>query len=141
MVPPLRIFDARPRSDDPALAGAQMGEDMTVEVTQYMRPDGRKVLMHTDISDAFEAPYQVIRRRGWKLASEHLSTGEVSVTVEDDEQDFACEIVPNGPEVQRAIERCLAEAICTVPAGSIECRECGCFTRPQAHCEFCGERP
>lgn len=88
---------------------------MTVEVTQYMRPNGRAVLMHTDISDAFEAPYSVIRMRGWRLAAEHLQDGAISLTVEDDEQDFAHEIVANGPEVHPAIERILAAAICTPP--------------------------
>jgi hypothetical protein len=86
---------------------------MTVEVVQYMRPDGRAVLMHTDICDAFEAPYRAIKMRGWRLAAEHLTTGDISITVEDEEQDFAAEIVPNGPEVPRAIERVIAEAICT----------------------------
>jgi hypothetical protein len=86
---------------------------MTVEITQYMRPDGRPVLRSTTISDAFEAPYSVIRMRGWRLAAEHLTTGQISLTVEDDEQDYACEITANGPDVPRAIERVLAAAICT----------------------------
>lgn len=30
-LPPLRLFDARPRSDDSALAGAQMGDTMIDE--------------------------------------------------------------------------------------------------------------
>ena len=87
----------------------------TVEVTQYMRPDGHAVLMHTDIRDSFEAPYRAIRMRGWRLAAEHLIDGAVSLAVEDDEQDFACEIVANGPEVQPAIERLIAAAICVPP--------------------------
>lgn len=88
---------------------------MTVDVLQYMRPDGRIVMMKTDISDAFEAPYSVIKMRGWRLAAEYLTDGNVSLTVEDDEQDFAHEIVSNGPDVPRAIERCLAHAISLVP--------------------------
>ena len=87
---------------------------MTVEITQYMRPDGRAVLMLTDINDAFEAPYRVIQGRGWRLAAEHLTTGEISITLEDlaTEEDLAGEVIPNGPEVPRAIERVLAAAIC-----------------------------
>lgn len=86
---------------------------MTVQVTQYMRPHGRAVVMETDISDAFEAPYNVIRMRGWNLAAECLTTGMVSITVEDKAvgADVACEVVPNGPEVPLAIERALAKAI------------------------------
>jgi hypothetical protein len=88
---------------------------MTVEVTQYMRPDGRQVRMETDISDAFCAPYQAIKMRGWRIAAEYLTTGEISITVEDEEQDLACEVVTNGPEVPLAIERCIAAAICVPP--------------------------
>ena len=89
---------------------------MIVEVTQYMRPNGRKQIMRIEIQDSFGAPYSAIRMRGWRLAAEVLAhTGEVSITVEDGEQDFACEIVPNGPEVPRAIERALAVAICARP--------------------------
>jgi hypothetical protein len=88
---------------------------MTVEVRQYMRPHGRIEIMKTDISDAFKAPYTVIRMRGWRLAAEVLTTGEVVITVEDDDQDFACEVVWNGPDVPRAIERALAVAISAVP--------------------------
>jgi hypothetical protein len=94
---------------------------MTVKVTQYMRPDGRTVVMETDINDAFDAPYRVICMRGWNLAAEHLTTGEISITVEDRaaEEDVVIEVVPNGPEVPRAIERCLAAAIClTMDVGS-----------------------
>jgi hypothetical protein len=87
----------------------------TVEVTQYMRPDGRPVIMHTDIRNSFEAPYKAIRMRGWRLAAEHLAGGSVSLAVEDDEQDFAHEIVDNGPGVQPAIERLIAAAICVPP--------------------------
>jgi adenosylcobinamide amidohydrolase len=91
---------------------------MTVEVTQYLRPDGRKELMHTEIRDSFAAPYHAITGRGWRIAAEVLTTGAVSITVEDDEQDFACRISENGPGVQRAIEECIAEAISLQP---VEC--------------------
>jgi hypothetical protein len=87
---------------------------MIVEVTQYMRPDGRKVKMLTPIHDSFQAPYDVIKMRGWRIAAEVLTDGMVSVAVEDDEQDLANEIVENGPEIPRAIERVLAEALALI---------------------------
>ena len=92
-----------------------MNDTFTVDVLQYMRPDGRRVPMKTEINPAFEAPYRALLHRGWRLAAEHLSDGAVSITVEDNEQDFACEIVANGPDVPRAIERCIAEAISLRP--------------------------
>lgn len=84
---------------------------MTVEVTQYLRPFGHRVLMTTEINNAFEAPYNVIRGRGWNIAVEAIDDN-VSITVEDraSGQDVAAEVVPNGPEVQRGIERVLADA-------------------------------
>ena len=87
-----------------------------VDVRQYMMPNGRQVAMKTPIRIAFEVPYRVITMRGWRLAAEMLSDGAVSLSVEDDEQDFANEIVANGPEVQAAIERLIAAAICVNPA-------------------------
>lgn len=36
--------------------------------------------------------------------------------------------------------RCGADCRGLDPA-TVTCRECGCQTKSQAHCEFCGERP
>jgi hypothetical protein len=94
---------------------AQCAPTFTIEVTQYIRPDGLTVKQHTEIRQAFEAPYRAIRLRGWRVAAECLESGMVSVAVEDDEQDYASELAKNGPAVQYAIERCLAAAICTEP--------------------------
>jgi len=90
-----------------------------VDVVQYMLPNGRKEGRQVEIRDSFEAPYNAITMRGWRVAAECLTTGEVSITVEDDEQDFATELVANGPDVPRAVERAIAraiaKAICTPP--------------------------
>jgi hypothetical protein len=96
---------------------------MEIDVTQYMRPNGRIEMMKTDISDAFEVPYNVITRRGWRVAAEVIATGAVSITVEDDEQDFACDIAYNGPAVQKAIEGCIAIAISAEPVEDDESGE------------------
>lgn len=94
---------------------AQSAPTFTIEVTQYMRPDGRKVKQHTAIRQAFEAPYRAIRSRGWRVAAEVLEGGMVSIAVEDDDQDYANELAKNGPDIQRAIEKCIADAISTEP--------------------------
>jgi hypothetical protein len=88
---------------------------MTVEVVQYLRPHGQRNVQTTEIGDSFAAPYNAITMRGWRLAAEVLITGEVSITVEDDEEDFAHRIAENGPAVQRAIEECIAEAVSLKP--------------------------
>ena len=86
---------------------------MTVEVTQYLRPDGRQELMHTDISDDCRGAYIAMQERGWRLAAENLTTGEISLTVEDllCGMDVEIEVVPNGPEVPLAIERILKRSM------------------------------
>lgn len=80
---------------------------MKVFVTQYMRPDGRKVQANTELPDAIERTYMNMLGAGCRFEAEVLTTGEVSVTVTNDEEDVDSEVVPNGPEVQAAMLRLL----------------------------------
>lgn len=88
---------------------------MTVEVTQYMRPDGHQVVQFTDIGDEFREAYATMLGRGWNLAAEHLMSGMISLTIEDREEgeDVNIRVVSNGPSVQKAIEEMLQES-CSV---------------------------
>jgi hypothetical protein len=92
-------------------AGKEISRMMTVEVTQYMRPHGHKVLRHTDLSDDVAECYQKMRARGWSLAAEVIDSNEVVVWIEDlqAERDVDCRIAPNGPEVQQVLEAMLLE--------------------------------
>lgn len=65
---------------------------MIVEVTQYMRPDGRKRRHQLEVRDECASKYQDILDSGCRLAAEQLITKEVSQTIECDDFDFAITI-------------------------------------------------
>lgn len=61
---------------------------MQVEVTQFMRPDGRQVAHQLTIKDDCEASYKAILSVGARLTAEQLMNGTVSQTIETNEGDF-----------------------------------------------------
>ncbi len=81
---------------------------MILEARQYMRPDGRVRTIQTVIPDAYSEHVDSLKEHECRLATEMLRTGEVSLTIEDEEQDYDCEVVVNGPAVPLAIF-CLLE--------------------------------
>lgn len=82
---------------------------MIVKAIEYVPPNGKRVEMEIEVPDRFEETYEQIRTAGANLAGELLSNGMVSLTIEDRlvEDDFDCELVANGPEVPKAMERLL----------------------------------
>ena len=78
-------------------------EQTTVLVTQFMRPNGRKVAKWTRISTTFEPFYESMKEAGCQLQAEVLSTKEVSLTITNDETDLDIRVVPNDSAVQQAI--------------------------------------
>lgn len=80
---------------------------MEIEVIQYLLPDGRKNKSTTNISDEYKEQYDDMMLHGYNLAAEILRTGEVSITIENNEDDVDIEIVRNGPEIQYIIEKML----------------------------------
>lgn len=77
-----------------------------IPFTQYMRPDGRAVpVMIARPVDIAEKARSIIAR-GLCFECEHLTTGDVSLTITDpDEGDVDIEVVPNGPDVPAAVDR------------------------------------
>jgi hypothetical protein len=80
-----------------------MGE---IEFTQYLMPNGRKR------PNAFPAPMEIVEKawdiqmRGYRFEVELLSDYHtVSLTISDGEQDVACELTSNDPELPKAVER------------------------------------
>ena len=82
---------------------------MTVEVIQYMRPSGRPNSQATTISDDLSTAYAAMKAAGCNFAAEVLTTGEVSVTIEDRErgEDLDCEYASIVPSVQAGYEAML----------------------------------
>lgn len=80
---------------------------IAAEFTQYLLPDGRTKEVTIDISDDLRSQYENIRNAGARLECEVLTTSEVSLTITDPEEgvDFAIQVVPNGPDVPKAVDR------------------------------------
>ncbi len=83
---------------------------MEVAVIQYLRPDGRTRNVTTTLPDSLHIEYLAMLELGYNFAAEELTTGEVSVTIEDraEGEDIDIRIVPNGPEVQKAMGEMLS---------------------------------
>jgi len=85
-----------------------MDETFEVEIMQFMRP--RPAKMNCNLQKAVEHKYREMKRTGARLTAEVLATGQVSLCIEESRLgDFLSEVVPNGPEVPRALERMLAQ--------------------------------
>lgn len=87
----------------------------TIRFTQYLRPNGRKRI--TEIERTPEIVLlanKFIIAGGW-FESEELTTGQVSLTacfmIDEEPQDIAFEIIPNGPGVPEAVDRLVHKAI------------------------------
>lgn len=70
---------------------------MLIPLTQYKMPDGREIPTSCEIRDDLESKYKSIAERGLKLTCEVLMTGEVSLTISNDEEDYDLELATNGP--------------------------------------------
>jgi len=105
---------------------------MKIPFTQYMRPNGRKEIQHTDVPEEIGKLANILIESGCQFTSEALPpTGEFSIKVSDagvigdckvsftcerydkerDEDDIlSSEICENGPEVTEAINRLIKNA-------------------------------
>lgn len=84
-----------------------------IPFTQYLRPGGRKRAIEIDRSPEIEELAAEFMRRGGYFECEELSTGDVSLTAchpDCEEGDCAIEIVPNGPEIEDAVDRLVLKA-------------------------------
>lgn len=91
----------------------------TIEFTQYMRPDGRAVPAMIDRPSEIAEAAQRLKSAGYRLETEVLITGEVSMTVEDADEDkppIAIEVCPNGPEVLGMVDKLILGAAAAVEA-------------------------
>jgi hypothetical protein len=79
-----------------------MSDTFTVEVTQYHRPRGRKTLEHTQLPNDCAVGYEALTRKNCRLTAESIFSN-VNLCIEHDAGDYVSLIVPNGPEVQRAL--------------------------------------
>lgn len=77
-----------------------------IPFTQYVLPDGRRRQTSIEVAaDVAEKAGSIISR-GLRFECEVLSTGHVSLTIFDpeEEDDVAIEVLPNGPGIREAVE-------------------------------------
>lgn len=83
---------------------------MKVEVTEFIRPNGRQDKTLVEVADDCRAGYEALRRKGCRLTSEVLMGGMVSQTVEHEEGDFLIEVTGfDRAKAVAALEKMLRE--------------------------------
>ena len=91
--------------------------EASVRFIQYLRPAGRQKEMLINRPPSIVAKAEEIWAAGYRLEAEVLMSGLVSLTISDGEEDMAIELVANGPEVPKAVDRMISEFnIAEVPA-------------------------
>lgn len=85
---------------------------MPIEFTQYMRPHGYAKTISTKRPEEIEAKASILRASGYVFEAEVLTTGQVSLTVETEEDGptVAIEVVSNGSDVPAAVDRLILAA-------------------------------
>lgn len=76
-----------------------------VPFTQYLRPNGRRTAVSIDMPNEIARQAAAIIAAGYRFECEELTTGQVSLTIADDDMDYAIEVVMNGPGVPEAVAR------------------------------------
>ena len=84
---------------------------MSISFTQYLRPNGRKVSVQTDLDPETEAKAHKLIAAGYAFEIEELRTGQVSATIVHPDKDYDCAITvcKNGPDVPVAITKMIKE--------------------------------
>lgn len=84
---------------------ATSGAKRDIPFTQFMRPTGRPIPVFIARPENIAAKADRIIANGFRFECESLGTGEISLTITDDERDWAIEVVQNGPQVPAAVDR------------------------------------
>lgn len=87
-----------------------------VPFTQFMRPNGRSKPVLIDRPDKIARKAKILIESGHRFECEELMTGLVSLTVVYDGENIDIEVVSNGPEVPKAVDRLIERAVVKKPA-------------------------
>ncbi len=81
-----------------------------IEFTQYLMPHGRRDTVWIERpADVMEKAVE-IREAGFRFGCEMLSDYQtISLTISDDNDDYAIKVVPNGPDVPEAIDQMIRD--------------------------------
>ncbi len=81
-----------------------------VEFVQFLMPNGRRSQVFIEQPDEVVAKAKQIRAAGYEFHCEMLGDYQtINLTISDDKADHAVEVVPNGPEVPKAITRMILD--------------------------------
>ena len=85
---------------------------MNIPFIQVLRPDGRPRPYNIDRPEDVANRAKALIGSGYQFHIEELSTGVISMTCFDPEEeiDFAIELCNNGPEVPSAVDKLVAQA-------------------------------
>ena len=85
---------------------------MSIPFTQFLMPNGRKNLVTIDRPDKVEKQAEALIAANLSLEIEMLTTGEISMTVEDhsEENTVAIRVCHNGPDVPINVDDMIDEA-------------------------------
>ncbi len=81
----------------------------SIPFIQFKRPRGQELDVSIDRPDNVYAKAMEIFKATFRLECEELSNGDCSFTIADGDQDYAIEVVPNGPEVPAAVDKLILE--------------------------------
>jgi hypothetical protein len=88
-----------------------------IPFTQFLRPDGRRAQVAIDRPPEIAALAEKIIAAGYRFECEHLTTGHASITISNDDEDRAIEVVMNGPQVPAAVDRLITRFAATLETG------------------------
>ena len=77
----------------------------TIPFVQFLRPDGRRRDVNIERPNPVMDKADAIQAAGLEFQCEEFSSGMVSLTISDDERDWATELCMNGPAVPDAVDR------------------------------------
>jgi len=81
---------------------------MEIEVIQFSLPYGRQKLVIFDAPDALEPKYLSIQRCGCRLTAEALTTGLISLTIEEPNLgDYMIQLVQRVEEIEQTFAEML----------------------------------
>jgi hypothetical protein len=78
---------------------------MRIEFTQYLRPDGRKKIVFAPCTSEIRKKATELELKGLKFECEILTTGDVSLTINDFFGDVGIEISKNDKSINQALEK------------------------------------
>lgn len=68
---------------------------MKIQITQFLRPDGRKRALELEIPDEYQEQYDLIRSCGCEITCEQMMNGTAAQYITNDYGDFDIKLSPS----------------------------------------------